>query len=171
MANDIFEILAEDHRRVEGIIEALEGATEPADRMELLNDLTLAFVPHARGEELLVYPRIKEDERGAELEDNAEEEHAMADELLAELQAMGGDGEGFNDRLAELKTAIQHHVSMEESDMFTLGREIFSEEQIEELARDFEDAKLKVQASLERVADEAAFEEPARAEGSAAPPP
>lgn len=171
MANDIFEILAEDHRRVEGILEAIESADESGERMDLLNDLTLALIPHARAEERLVYPRVREHERGAELEDTAEEEHAMAEELLAELQAMGQEGEGFSDKLGQLKAAIQGHVKMEESDMFSVGREVFSEEQMETLAKSFEDEKLRVQASLEQVSAEAAFEEPEGEEGTAAPAP
>lgn len=171
MANDILEVLTEDHRRVEGIIEALEKESDPNECLSLLNDLSMELVAHMRGEERVLYPRVKKEASGRELEDDAEEQHAVAEELLGELVGMassGGDGamQGFSEKLGQLKMAIEQHVTMEEGDMFDLCREIFSEDDLSTLATEIEEVKLEVQGSVDQLATGATFQPPAGAEGT-----
>lgn len=169
MANDILEILTEDHRRVEGILKTLENERDPDECLSLLNDLSLELVPHMRGEERVLYPRVQQEPAGGAIEDEAEEHHAMAEELLGELVGMAltaGNGamEGFGDKLEQLTAALEEHIAFEEGEMFALCRESFSDEQLARFAADYEDIRVEVQGTIEQVAAGAPFEEPS-AEG------
>lgn len=164
MANDILEVLTEDHRRVEGLLETLANETDPNECLGLLYDLTLELVPHMRGEERILYPRVKEEPAGDTIEDEAEEQHAMAEELLGELVGManaGGNGSmtGFREKVAQLTFALEQHIHFEESEMFPLCREAFSEDELATFAAELDEVKLEVQGSLEQVATGVPFEE------------
>lgn len=165
MANDILEVLTEDHRRVEGMLETLANERDPNECLSLLSDLSMELVAHMRGEERLLYPLVKDEAGGREIEDDAEEQHAVAEELLGELVGMasvGGNGSmrGFAEKVAQLQMAIEEHVTMEENEMFALCREVFSDEQRAELAAQLEDVKLEVQGAVEQIAAGAAFQPP-----------
>lgn len=170
MANDIFELLAEDHRHVEALLDAIAQESDLQECLSLLNDLSLALVPHMRAEEQILYPRIKREANGRALEEDAEEQHAVAEELLGELVGMALSGEGsidvFNEKLGQLQMAIQEHVTMEENEMFALGREVFNDEQLASLGVEIEDAKLEVQGAIEQIATGATFEPRPGAEGT-----
>ncbi len=136
---DVIKLLEADHREVEDLFakaESTSGAAKQQVVMKIAAELTL----HAEVEEQIVYPAMRE--AGLEsLVDEAEEEHSMVKELVAQLEAMDATIEGVDSVLAELKANVEHHVQEEESEGFPRFREAVGQAELQALATRVEEAK------------------------------
>jgi iron-sulfur cluster repair protein YtfE (RIC family) len=140
---DAIELLKEDHKKVSGIFEKLEPTTENAvkTREELFAKLKNELDIHARIEEQIFYPAIKQAEETHDITLEAFEEHRVVKRLLAELEAMPVSNEQWGAKLKVLQENVEHHVEEEEGEMFPSTRKVLSKEQIEELGTRMEAAK------------------------------
>ena len=138
-----FELLKQDHEKVSGIFEKLEPTTERGikTREELFTQLKQELDIHARIEETIFYPAIKEAEETHEITLEAIEEHNVVKRLLSELDSMPVDDERWTAKLTVLKENVEHHVEEEEGEMFKDARKVLSTEQVEELGTRMETAK------------------------------
>lgn len=136
---DVIKLLEADHREVEDLFakaESTSGAAKQQVVMKIAAELTL----HAEVEEQIVYPAMRE--AGLEsLVDEAEEEHSMVKELVAQLEAMDATIEGVDSVLAELKANVEHHVQEEESEGFPRFRAAVGQAELQALATRVEEAK------------------------------
>ena len=116
MANAL-ELLADDHRKVEELFDEFEQSGDESTAAQICDELTI----HAQVEESIVYPELKR--LDAELEQEAEHEHSEAKQLIERIRTASGDD--LVDLVDQLRDAIEHHVSEEESKAFpalaTLG--------------------------------------------------
>jgi hemerythrin-like domain-containing protein len=142
-----FELMKQDHQKVSGIFEKLEPTTERGvkTREELFAQLKQELDIHARIEETIFYPAIKEAKETKDITLEAYEEHNVVKQLLAELDELPKDDETWGAKLKVLKENVEHHVEEEEGEMFTSAREVLSREQIEELGARMEAAKREQQ--------------------------
>jgi hypothetical protein len=93
------------------------GKTEPgSERATLAAELEKALLLHMEIEEQVIYPVVA-DELGAEDEQEAEIEHGLARDGLANVMSLV-EQPGFGAAVEMLKGGIMHHVSEEESEMF-----------------------------------------------------
>ena len=138
-----FELLKKDHQTVSGIFKQLEETTERAvkTREELFGKLKQELDIHARIEETIFYPAIKEAEETHEITLEAIQEHNVVKQLLSELEQMSVDDENWTAKLKVLKENVEHHVEEEEGEMFRDARKVLSAEQVEELGARLESAK------------------------------
>jgi iron-sulfur cluster repair protein YtfE (RIC family) len=138
-----FELLKQDHKKVSGIFEELEPTTERGikTREELFARLKQELDIHARIEEEIFYPAIKEAKETRDITLEAYEEHNVVKQLLAELDELPKSDETWGAKLKVLKENVEHHVEEEEGEMFTGAREVLSPEQIEELGTRMEASK------------------------------
>ena len=140
---DAIELLKQDHEKVSAIFEKLEPTTEQAvkTREELFAKLKNELSVHARIEEQIFYPAIKEAEETHDITLEAYEEHHVVKQLLAELEAMPVTDESWGAKLKVLQENVEHHVEEEEGEMFKGARKVLSQEQIDELGARMEAAK------------------------------
>lgn len=140
---DAIELLKQDHEKVAGIFEKLEPTTENAvkTREELFAKLKTELDIHARIEEQIFYPAIKQAEETHDITLEAYEEHRVIKRLLAELEAMPVTDERWGAKLKVLQENVEHHVEEEEGEMFKGARKVLSQEQIEELGARLEAAR------------------------------
>ncbi|MBA3768299.1 MAG: hemerythrin domain-containing protein [Acidobacteria bacterium] len=145
-----FELMKQDHKKVSGIFEKLEPTTERGvkTREELFAQLNQELSIHARVEEEIFYPAIKEAKETRDITLEAYEEHIVVKQLLAELDEMPKDDETWGAKLKVLKENVEHHVEEEEGEMFPKAREVLSPEQIEELGTRMEAAKKEQQKAM-----------------------
>ena len=138
-----FALLKADHEKVAGILETLEDTTERAvkGRDELFAQLKAELDLHAMIEEEILYPALEETDEAREITLEAYEEHRVVKQLLAELEAEPKDTEEWTAKFSVLKENIEHHVEEEEGEMFTKARKALSEEQIESLGEELQQAK------------------------------
>jgi len=128
---DVTELLQHDHRTVEGLFSQYKSTQDDAIVEQICQELER----HATVEEEIVYPRLAEID--PELEQHAEEEHATAKELIAQIRSQPGDAA----RLVEqLQQSVQHHVEEEESKAFPALRQRLGDE-LDDLGKAVEQRK------------------------------
>jgi len=147
---DAFAVLKADHEKVAGILETIEQTTERAikSRDEMFAQLKSELDLHAMIEEEIFYPALEESEETRDITLEAYEEHRMVKQLLAELEAEPKDTEEWTAKFTVLKENIEHHVEEEEGEMFTKARKALSNEDIERLGEELQNAKRQNKAAV-----------------------
>jgi predicted RNase H-like HicB family nuclease len=123
---NVLDHLIEEHRKAEQLIATLQSSEPGSTRASVLAELSDALDLHMEVEERDVYS-IVQDHLGDAKADEAEHEHNEARELLARI-ADGLDDDDFPSMVESLKSAIQHHVTEEEGEIFPALRERAAEE-------------------------------------------
>ena len=143
-----FQLLKEDHQKVSGIFQQLEPTTERAEktRTELFARLKDELDVHARIEETIFYPAIKQEAETREIVLEGFEEHHVVKMLLKELEALPVDTEQWTAKLKVLQENVEHHVEEEEGEMFQKARQVLSEEDINRLGAKMEEMKKQLQS-------------------------
>src|SRR5678809_358357 len=138
-----FTLLKDDHEKVAGILEKIDGTTERATkgREELFTQLKKELDVHTRIEEEILYPALEEYEETRAISLEAYEEHALVKQLLEELASARKDDEQWTAKFTVLKENIEHHVEEEEGEMFQKARKVLSEDEIKDLGTRLEQAK------------------------------
>jgi len=141
--------LKQDHKKVAGLLEQLSDTTERAlkTRDELFTRLNAELDLHARIEEQILYPALKDVEETREIANEAVEEHRIVKRLLKELDIAQKGTEKWTAKLTVLKESVQHHVEEEEGEMFKRARKALSNEQIDELGNRLAEAKKTLAAA------------------------
>ena len=142
-----FQLLKEDHQKVSGIFQQLEPTTERAEktRTELFARLKEELDVHARIEEAVFYPAIKQAAETREIVLEGFEEHHVIKMLLKELEGMPVDTEQWAAKCKVLQENVEHHVEEEEGEMFQKARDVLTEEQINDLGARMEEEKKRQQ--------------------------
>jgi hypothetical protein len=141
-----FQLLKEDHQKVSGIFQQLEPTTERAEktRTELFARLKEELDVHARIEETIFYPAIKQAAETREIVLEGFEEHHVVKLLLKELDSLPVDTEQWTAKLKVLQENVEHHVEEEEGEMFQKARQVLSEDDINRLGVQMEEEKKRL---------------------------
>ena len=147
-----FTLLKTDHKKVAGIFEKLEPTTERGvkTREELFAQLKNELDVHARIEEEIFYPALKEADKTHDIVLEGYEEHAVVKTLLGELDELSKADETWGAKLKVLQENVEHHVEEEEGEMFPKAKEVLSAEEIEALGERLELAKNEGKAATAR---------------------
>jgi hemerythrin-like domain-containing protein len=147
---NIVELLKEDHREAEELIERLEETDFDSDEEEfdiiespdlLFTQLKAALTLHTQVEEQILYPAMRKFEATADLIPEAMEEHQQVDQILEEMTALSATDQEFQARLEELKDSLAHHIEDEEDELFPKAEELCSAERLEEMGRQMQQLK------------------------------
>ena len=118
---DAIQLLMSDHREVEGLFKQFEKAKENGgDKAGIVEQICDALSVHAENEEEIFYPAAREalDEKGDDMLDEAEVEHASIKSLVEQLQDSNPDEDLFDAKVKVLFEYVTHHVKEEEGEMF-----------------------------------------------------
>jgi hypothetical protein len=110
---DGLQLLAADHRKVEGLFADFEKASGSSAKQKLVKQICTELKVHTAIEEEIYYPAI----RGKVEEDALDEayvEHDSAKLLINELEAAEPDEEFYDAKVKVLQELIEHHVKEEE---------------------------------------------------------
>ena len=140
---DALKLLMEDHKLVKRLLAEGEDTTERAEktRTELFDRLKSELEVHERIEEEVLYPALKAHPRSREIALEGYEEHHVVDEILAELEDTPVSDEAWAAKFKVAKENLEHHIEEEEGDMFKKARQIFSDEDLEQMGRRMEEIK------------------------------
>jgi len=146
----IFSLIKADHKEVEELFARIEKTTERAakTRQRLYAKLRDAITRHSDAEETAVYPRLKQKSGTQEIAFESIEEHDVAKFLLRKLDATPYDSREWTAQICVLQENIEKHVEEEEGEMFKLMKRALSQEELQMMAADFEQAKM---GFLERI--------------------
>ena len=129
--SDVFTMLRNDHRQVEGLLDRLSDSEQGAERDAMIQTLTNALTLHMQFEERELYPFVIDVD--SEMAEEASIEHGLAREALAKLADLAS-APGFGAAVDMLTGGIGHHVEEEENEMFPRLREACNSATIESLA-------------------------------------
>ncbi|WP_426245147.1 hemerythrin domain-containing protein [Nocardioides sp. LHG3406-4] len=139
MPEDVVDLIMRDHREVERIFEQLRS--DPSSRPGMTPVLTTLLTAHSRAEEAEVYPVAKDEAGESEEVAHSQEEHLLADQLLADLAACDPEQPAYDEKLAKLVEAVTHHVKEEESSVLPGMRDKLTDERRMELGQAFLDSR------------------------------
>ena len=116
------DLLDADHKAVKAMFieyNALceDGAPAPAKRA-LAEKICEALTVHARIEEEIFYPAVRQAIGDDDLMDEALAEHAEAKELIAAIQGMKATSDNYDAMVKKLGKAIDEHVLEEREQIF-----------------------------------------------------
>lgn len=133
----ITEKLHEDHQKVEQIFRKLKDTTDDAEktRLDLCQKLKHELLAHAEFEESVFYPTVRERNGADQRVSEAIEEHQQVKSMLEEIEQMEPTSAVFLDKIAELESAVQHHVDEEESEIFPVARKTIEENEGEQMSQ------------------------------------
>jgi hemerythrin superfamily protein len=111
---DVTQLLEQDHRKVEELFTTYDEGQDEGVLATICDELEV----HTAIEEELVYPRLAQ--LDSELEQHAEQEHAEAKQLIAQIRAKDPDAAVL---AKQLEQAVQEHIREEEGTAFPLLRD------------------------------------------------
>lgn len=143
---DILDTLQIEHDEVQDLLKQLTESEDGREQRSLLNQIKQALVPHTKAEEEVVYTPIAALSAEKAKIDGAEgfTEHALASATLMQLDKLTPNTPEFKADAKVLKELVDHHIREEERNIWSQIRENFSDEQREQMNRDFLQAKTRV---------------------------
>ncbi|MDZ7953935.1 hemerythrin domain-containing protein [Nostoc sp. DedQUE09] len=147
-ATDILSLIEAEHRQVEKLFAEAEKA-KGAKLVEQFNQIYIELILHARTEELVFYPALREYEETEQYIEEAEEEHEEVSVILEEIKGLKPTKPEFKEKMSELKEILEHHVEEEESEIFNAVRECMSDQELTELGQEFQETKAKLVSNVE----------------------
>ena len=145
---DFYELLKEDHRAIESLIQATVKARPNSEKHEeLFLQLMREVRLHNYLEELLVYPKLQEIAQILDLSLEAVEEHRVMQVLLDEMEDITIGHSHWAAKFQVFKEQMERHIRDEEEKMFPAARRVLSEEQAEEIG-----ARILTEKAMRRAA-------------------
>jgi iron-sulfur cluster repair protein YtfE (RIC family) len=125
-------LLQRQHRRVEQLLDAIEG--ERYLRGALLRELADDLAATMTMEEAIFYPAVR-DALGSGLAPAfyGDEDHAMATRGLQRLFEAENDADRFQDELVDLRRLVRGHFDLEERTVFPSVEQALSGEELERI--------------------------------------
>ncbi|MFE7776222.1 hemerythrin domain-containing protein [Streptomyces sp. NPDC057445] len=139
-STDVVELILQDHRRMEDLFRAMRNVE--ADRAAALEEFADLLIAHASAEEDKVYPALRRYKNvdGGDVDHSVHEHHEANEALLALLEVEDTSSKGWDDKLEELVTAV-NHADEEERTLLNDARENVGDDRRAELGRAFREAR------------------------------
>jgi hemerythrin-like domain-containing protein len=143
---DILKTLRSEHDELRGLFQQINDTTDRAvkTRTELLGKVEGGLLPHAKWEEEVFYPAIREraDRDGKKAIAEAYlEHHAVESVVLPEVKVADTGTPEFAGAAKVFGEQIDHHATEEEGTVFKLARELFSAEELAQFDEQYEQWK------------------------------
>jgi len=119
----IFDMLTEEHRRIQQLFQEFEYADDEDSRRDLVIRTCTELTVHAQLEEELFYAAIREDIDDPGLVDQAQIEHGVIKDLITQLEYTEPDDDLYDATFRVLGEYVNHHVDEEETGVFAYIRE------------------------------------------------
>lgn len=139
MAN-LITILKEDHKKIQALFREYEdlgdGATKTKNKIatEIISELTV----HTEMEEAILYPFFKQTFgiEGVKMVEEAIAEHAVAKNLISEIEGLEPDDPQFEAKIKVLEESVNHHIKEEENELLPLAKKELSDELLDTLGEE-----------------------------------
>jgi hemerythrin superfamily protein len=156
-APDAIDLLDADHLAVHALFESYRDLVRrraPAlKRRALAEEICIELTIHARLEEELFYPAVREALNDEDLLDEAEEQHGSQREFVAQILATSPDDALYDARVAVLSDYVERHVRQEREQVF--NRVLASRMDLQSLARSLTIRKEELRAVSDALREDA----------------
>jgi hypothetical protein len=136
-APDAIDLLDADHLQVHALFQSyreLVRAGAPAlQRRALAEEICMELTIHAKLEEELFYPAVREALNDDAVVDEAEDQHGSQREFIAQIYATAPEDPRYDARVAVLADYVQRHVRLEREQAF--NRALAARLDLQSLAR------------------------------------
>ncbi len=143
----IYQTLTQDHNDLKRMLNELvsleEGKADHETVKYLLQEIRDNLIPHSRAEEEVLYNSLRLLDDAKDLGIHGFQEHAYAEALLRTLQLETMINANFKSTANKLKTALEHHITEEETEMFSAAKKLFTQEEAEAMVEPFQKLKAK----------------------------
>ncbi len=116
-------MLKKDHETVKDLFEKFEKAESSSEKERLIERAVKELKMHAVIEEEIFYPTVRK-HVGADIMNEADEEHHVAKVLIAELDLNLGGGDHREAKFTVLAESVRHHIKEEENEMLPKAKEL-----------------------------------------------
>lgn len=130
---DVILLLLDQHRRIRELFDDLDHAKGDR-RRDLFRELVRLLAVHETAEEEIVHPAARETKGGDAVVDARVGEERRAKELLATLDDMGPEAEGFDTLLLQLRDDVLAHADHEEREEFPRIKAAFDDDRLHRMA-------------------------------------
>ena len=113
---DAIDLLKNDHHSVKDLFDRFKNAVDRRAKAKIASQALNALKIHAVLEEEIFYPAVRQ-RVGKDVMNEADEEHHVANVLIAELEAMDARSDHFDAKFNVLAENVLHHIKEEESEM------------------------------------------------------
>lgn len=144
---NIQDIIRMDHQKVNMLFTQIEGTQDPQKIQEYFGQIYKDLMVHAEAEEQVVYPSVRPFYGDSDTQELYDEQAEMK-VLLDSIKSMSPSSAEFKQQVNRLKDIVMDHVRQEESTMFAAIRNNCSDDQKEQMATRFKEAKAKLQQQL-----------------------
>lgn len=141
---NIYDALSRDHRRFEAQLDRLVAASKAGDEgwKATLDELRRGVVAHSHAEEAVFYNALREADQAKGLVVHSYTEHMMAEGELRTLSAAKLVDANWTTLVEKFSTDLRHHIQEEESRVYAAARQVFSDEEAQQIGAAFERLKL-----------------------------
>lgn len=120
------EWLDEDHRRIEELFaryrELVQRRAQPAKRAALADRICMALTIHARLEQELLYPTLREAGCAEDVIEDAEDDHESLREAAAQILASDASDALYDAKVTVLGESFARHLREERETLFPCAR-------------------------------------------------
>ena len=116
-------ILKKDHETVKDLFDRFEKAESTSEKERIIDRALNELKMHAVVEEEIFYPAVRK-HVGADLMNEADEEHHVAKVLIAELDLNRGGGDHREAKFTVLAESVRHHIKEEENEVMPKAKEL-----------------------------------------------
>jgi hemerythrin superfamily protein len=132
--NNVVDLLLQQHQEIRMLFGEVQNATGDA-RVAAFDRLRRLLAVHETAEEEVVHPYARRAiDGGATIIDARLTEENKAKTMLSALEDIGPDGPEFDQKLAELRTAVLDHAEHEEKEEFPSIAKEATEQQLKGMA-------------------------------------
>ena len=154
---DAIDMLDADHLSVHAMFqsyrELVRTRATPLQRRALAEEICMELTIHAKLEEELFYPAVRDALNDDELVDEAEDQHGSQREFVAQILATQPEDELYDARVAVLADYVERHVRQEREQVF--NRVLASRVDLQSLGRAITARKEELRAVSEALREDA----------------
>lgn len=149
MANPI-SLIKSDHRKIIELFDTYKSLDAYEAKEEIANQVIKQLVVHAKMEEKLFYPHIKEllGNNSPKIVEDALAEHHAAKVLLMELRIMNIKNPKYDSMMQVLEDSVIHHIETEEATILPFANDVMEKHDAEELGIKMKEYSEKAQMSI-----------------------
>lgn len=156
---DAIAALKADHQRVAALFDRYaRWGDSPESKKAIVNEIREELDRHSRLEEQSFYPLLAQaqSEPVRRLVRHAREEHAIVDELVAELALVDPEDGRYDAKVGVLRETVERHVAEEQAQIFPAARRWLGEPRLLDLGHEMAGARRALRRGVAGQASDAA---------------
>ena len=148
---DVLDHILEEHQKFREMASAVESS-EGKDKKKLFRQLYAEVKGHHEAEEHVVFPDVKAQVEGEDLELVKEmvEEHSLGGYQFSVLERTSVENDTWDAKFTVLVEVLDHHMEEEEQEFIPLAREALSKSELEPKLQAFDDTMKKYVAEMQK---------------------